>query len=350
MGDPVSRLFNLDHSGFCCRSASLRRLGERAKRTQHVSESILTAISGTPLVLFLIGLGLIFYLDAIPPLPTKLVKYPNALLAILFVWIAYLFFDRLMAELLRRYGGKVDLIASASGAIKTLYRAIILGFALVIILDQLKITITPLIASLGIGSLVIGLALQDTLSNFFSGISVWIDKPIRVGDYVKLEAGEGYVTHIGWRSTRIRLLSNKYLIVPNAKVVGSPITNYYLPELTWGVSVHIGVGYESDLEKVERVTIEVAKEVLRETEGGVKEFEPLVRFHTFGDYSIKLTATLQANEYANQYIIIHEFIKRLHRRYQSEGIEIPSSLQTLQLRSESSIKRPLADSDDNHKE
>lgn len=316
--------------------ALLSRIRKRAAKPEPYSEGILLPVLRMPLTLFFLAIGLSFFIDALPTLPSKIAKYPSALLIILFVLAAYLFLDRLMAEVLRRFGKKADFIASASGAIKTFFRALILGFAFLIILDRLKITITPFLASLGIGGLVVALALQDTLSNFFSGIYISIDKPIRIRDYVKLESGEGYVTHIGWRSTRFRMLSNNNLIIPNAKLLGNQITNFSLPDPEVSVVVQLGVSYQSDLEKVEKVTAEVAKEVLQETEGGVKDFEPFIRYNSFGDFSIKFSVFLRAKEFSNQFLIIHEFIKRLHRRYQSEGIEIPYPIQWVYTKSEES--------------
>jgi small-conductance mechanosensitive channel len=307
----------------------MRHLKRRAERTQNTFDDILTSILGAPLILFFLGLGLNFFMDAVP-IPPKWMKYSDALLIILFVLAGYLFLDQLMMEVLRRYSKKVDILASSAGVIKTLYRALILGFIFLIILDRLKITITPFLASLGIGGLVVALALQDTLANFFSGIYIFFDKPIRIGDYILLESGqEGYVAQIGWRSTRIRMLPNNIVIVPNAKLVSSQITNFYLPETEMAVLVQVGVSYESDLEKVESVTIEVAKEVLREVQGGVKEFEPFIRYHTFSDFSINFTVILRAKEYVDKYLITHEFIKRLHRRYRLEGIEIPFPIRTV---------------------
>jgi small-conductance mechanosensitive channel len=313
--------------------AVVRFLKKKAEQTQHTFDELLVSALGAPLVLFLIGVGLNSFLDAIPPLPKKWIKYSDALLIILFVLAGYLFLDRLMMEVLRRYSKKVDLVASSAGVIKTLYRALILGFVFLIILDRLKITITPFLASLGIGGLVVALALQDTLANFFSGVYIFFDKPIRIGDYISLESGqEGYVTQIGWRSTRIRMLPNNIVIVPNAKLVSSQITNFYLPETEMAVLVQVGVSYESDLEKVESVTIGVAKEVLQEVQGGVKEFEPFIRYHTFSDFSINFSVILRAKEYVDKYLVIHEFIKRLHRRYRLEGIEIPFPIRTIYVR------------------
>ena len=309
--------------------ALMRRLRKKGDESRQRSDNLLSSVLGTPLILFILVLGLKLFLDAIPSIPAKWDKYTDALFLILFALAVYLFVDRLMIEILRRYGKNLEIVTSSEGMVKAIYRSIILIFIILIILDSLKITITPFIASLGIGGVVIGLALQDTLSNFFSGIYIRLDKPIRIGDYVKLDPGEGYVAHVGWRSTRIRTLFNKYLILPNSKVTGSAITNFSLPGLECGFSVNVAVSYDSDLEKVERVTIEVAKEVLRETEGSVKEFQPSVGYNSFGDSGIKFSVNLQAREYINQYLIIHEFIKRLHKRYRSEGIEIPFPTRTI---------------------
>lgn len=305
---------------------------KKAEKIHKTFSEIVSSIVGLPLILLLIGIGFSIYIDNVPILP-KWTRYTYAILIIIFVLSGYLFIDRLMIEGLRRYSKKIDLIASSAGVIKTLYRIIVIGFISLIILDRLRITITPFLASLGIGGLVVALALQDTLANFFSGIYILFDKPIRIGDYIMLESGqEGYVQHIGWRSTRIRMLPNNILVIPNSKLVGSQITNFYLPETEMAVLVQVGVSYQSDLEKVEKVTIEVAKQVLQEVEGGVKEFEPFIRYHTFSDFSINFTVILRAKEYVYKYLITHEFMKRLHRRYQQEGIEIPFPIRTVYLK------------------
>ncbi|HEY2078359.1 MAG TPA: hypothetical protein VGH53_18685 [Streptosporangiaceae bacterium] len=90
----------------------------------------------------------------------------------------------------------------------------------------------------------------------------------------------------------------------------------------WTLRV-VGVAYDSDLDHVELVTCEVAREVMRTVEGGVPTHEPVVRFHAFGNSSIDFSVMLRTSEVTLQYVIVHEFIKRLHRRYREEGIEIP---------------------------
>jgi len=199
-------------------------------------------------------------------------------------------------------------------------------------LDTLGISITPLLASLGVGSVAVALALQDTLSNFFSGLYILIDRPMRPGDFVQLDPDtQGHVVKIGWRSTQVKLLSNNIVVIPNSKLAASQFTNFDLPEKETAVLVQAGVSYGSDLVKVERVTIEVAKKVLSEVQGGVTSFEPFIRYHTFGDSSINFTVILRAKHFTDNYLLKHEFIKALHARYRSENIEIPFPQRTIHM-------------------
>jgi small-conductance mechanosensitive channel len=89
------------------------------------------------------------------------------------------------------------------------------------------------------------------------------------------------------------MLPNNIIVVPNSKLVHSNITNYYLPEKELAVLVQVGVHYESDLEKVKRVTCDVAKEVLQTVASGVSSFEPFIRYHTFNQSSIDFTVILR---------------------------------------------------------
>ncbi|MBI2175906.1 mechanosensitive ion channel family protein [Candidatus Woesearchaeota archaeon] len=191
------------------------------------------------------------------------------------------------------------------------------------VLDQLNIKVTALVASLGVASLAVALALQDTLANFFAGIYVMADRPVRAGDFVRLENGEdGYVEEIGWRSTKVRTLPNNIIVIPNSKLAQSVITNYYLPSQETSFVVKCGVAYGSDLEKVEKVTVKVAKEVQQGVEGTTRGFEPFIRFNEFGDSNINFSIIMRVDEPVAKYLVLHELIKRVAKTYQKEGIEI----------------------------
>jgi small-conductance mechanosensitive channel len=205
-----------------------------------------------------------------------------------------------------------------------LSRILIGLIGLLVLLQNFGVSITPLLTALGVGGLAVALALQDTLSNFFAGLQIIATKKVKPGDFVRLESGEeGYVEDIDWRHTSIRQLRNNMVLVPNSKLVNSVLTNYYYPQQELSIIVEMGVSYSSDLRLVEEVTIEVAREVLRDVDGGVPEFEPFIRFHTFNDYRIDFSIILRVREFTDQYFLRHEFLKRLKDRYASEGIEIP---------------------------
>lgn len=240
-----------------------------------------------------------------------------------------LFLDRAVQEFINSYKGS-ELAFISKGILLGLLRGTVIGFGLLIFLDLIGISITPVLASLGIGSLAIGLALQDTLANFFAGIYITIDKPVREGDFIKLESGEeGYVVEVGWRSTRIQMLPNNILIIPNQKIISTIITNYYLPSPELAVLVEVGVHYQSDLNQVERVTVEVARQIMKTVPGAVPNFEPFIRYHTFGESSINFTVILRGKQFVDQYLIKHEFVKALAERYQKEKITIPYPIRTL---------------------
>src|SRR3989338_866787 len=246
-----------------------------------------------------------------------------------------LFIDRFLNALIRVYADKVEILKSSGGIARGFVRIAVMGMGALVLLDSFGVSITPIIASLGIGSLAVALALKPTLENLFSGIQIVADKPIQLGHFIKLESGEeGYVHKIGWRSTWIRMLPNNIVVIPNKMLVNSRVTNYYYPQKELAVLVEAGVHYASDLERVERVTIKVAREALKEVAGGVESFEPFIRYHTFGDFSIHFTVILRAREFVDQYLIKHEFIKRLHKRYAQEGIVIPYPIQAVNYKQE----------------
>ncbi len=197
--------------------------------------------------------------------------------------------------------------------------------AALIILDHFQIQITPIIAALGIGGLAVGLALQDSLSNFFAGMYIVTGSSLRIGDFIEIpsEKISGNIEDIGWRATRIRTTQNSTVIVPNSKISQSVVINTHLPDKEVGVNLECGVSYGStDLEKVERTTVEVAEKIQQNVPGAVKDFKPIVRFHTFGESNINFTVTMRAEEQTFRAQLVHEFIKALKARFDAEKIEI----------------------------
>lgn len=206
---------------------------------------------------------------------------------------------------------------------KNIVAIVIYVVGILIILSGLGVEVGPLVAGLGIGGLAVALALQDTLSNFFAGVYLTAEQPIRVGDFIEIsETEKGYVEEIGWRSTKIKTVENNILIIPNSKLANAVIKNYEVPESELAFWVPVGVSYKSELDKVEKIVVKVAKEVMK-VEGGVPDFEPYVRFKEFGESSINFNVGLKARTRSDMFRLRHEFIKKLKKAFDKEGIEIP---------------------------
>lgn len=304
----------------------LRRLAEKSAAAW--GEILTRSLRGL-IFLWVLLIGLAAALKTAPLRPglTRTLGQALIILAILSV-------TRFMARL--AVGYLVLGLSRASGFPISIFRnltaVLVYALGLLIILDYLKISVTPLITALGVGGLAVALALQDTLSNLFSGLHILATQKIRPGDYVKLDSGEeGYVRDITWRNTTIEALAGNLIIVPNNKLAAGILTNFDLPTSEAAILVDIGVAYKTDLRKCEEVIVDVAKEIMARVPGGVPGFTPFVRFHTFGDFAIQGTVILRGSKFVDRYLVKHEFVKSLHERFAREGIEIPFPTRTVHI-------------------
>lgn len=298
-------------------------------RAVHLGEDVVVALRG-PVVLWSVMLGV--YIAArvsmLPGVASDVGR--SVLLALLILSVAWSV-GKAIALVIRHRARSLGSLPAVN-LVGNLAQLTFLALGILVVLQSLGISITPLLTALGVGGLAVGLALQDTLANLFAGIHIIVSRQVRPGDFIRLESGEeGYVRDVTWRYTTIRQLPNNVTIVPNAKLASAIITNYYLPETELAVLVPVGVSYASDLSRVEAVTVAVGKEVMADVPGGVPTFEPFIRYNAFGDSSITFTVILRGREVVDQHLIRHEFIKRLHRRFQAEGIEIPFPIRTVHL-------------------
>ncbi|MBU1027233.1 MAG: mechanosensitive ion channel family protein [Candidatus Margulisbacteria bacterium] len=306
----------------------IRRL---VRKTPNKIDDIILAEAHFPFWLISIIVG--FYVVSITVgMPKAVQPFVSRFTELSVVFLVIYFFIRIIINIIRLAGEVNQGLRSLVPTFSRIANIFIFGAATMMVMDIFGISVTPILASLGIAGIAIGLAMQDTLSNFFAGIYILINQPVRNGDYIELENGlKGYIFHVGWRETRIKTLLNNYVVVPNSKLSQSIITNYNLPQSEMSCLVKVGVSYDSDLEEVEKVTLQVAKEVMKKVEGGVTSVLPLMRYHTFNDFSIDFTVVLTVSKFVDKYTIISEFIKALHKRYNKEGIVIPFPIRTIQM-------------------
>ena len=318
-------------AAFTLRHLLLRYIGRLAEKSATRWDDAFVAALRTPLTLNILasaGWVCVQYLR----LPPNWNQTIDQLTRVGLIFAFILFVDRFLREAVGLYQKRLDAMNLTQGFVRALLRIAVLILGTLVLLDTLHISITPFLASLGVGGLAVGLALQGTLSNFFAGLQIISTQPIRVGDFVRLQSGEeGYVAEIDWRATHIRTLPNSMVIVPNSKLADSVLINYDRPEKEMAVPVQVGVSYASDLIQVERVTLEVATEIQKTVSGAVPDFVPVLRFQAFESSSITLTVALRAQHFVDQYLMKHEFIKRLHARYKQVGIVIPWPVRTLDI-------------------
>jgi small-conductance mechanosensitive channel len=305
-------------------------LSRGARRTAtDIDDLILKAVQGPICLATALG-GAWLALRALP-LPGEMDAYLNRGWIVAATLLLVAVGLRMINSLTREVVQKSPTLAGASGIIRVVGRVVVLSLGGVMILQSLGIAVEPLIASLGIGSLAVGFALKDTLSNLFAGVYLFADRPLRVGDYVKIEGGEeGFVEAIGWRATRIRMLANNMIIVPNAKLSESILTNYDLPEPQMSVVLKIAVACDTDPTRLLQVLVEEAKAGIPEIPGLLADPEPIARFSPgFNDNTFEFSLIVWVSRYVDQYQVQSELRRKIFTRFHREGIHIPFQQQTI---------------------
>ncbi|MBR1886407.1 MAG: mechanosensitive ion channel family protein [Schwartzia sp.] len=329
---------------------AVTRRVKTAIREERYSDSsfmgvFLHSLKSLPTLLGLL-LGLYCAVNA-APVPQFAEEMAENIFFTLSAWMVATFLQRTLCQVIELRMGKGG--GYSNSLFLNLVSAVIYIVTFVLVLDFYGISVTPIITALGVGGMAVALGLQETMANIFAGMHILLTDQIRIGDHIRLENGaEGQITDITWRYARIHTVTNNVIVVPNNKLAASIITNYDMSADGAMIAsiedvafvVPLGVAYDSDLEQVERVTLEVARETLRRLDPSLNIAEgaptaPAVRFYNFGDSSIDFNVHLHTTTFRQQYVIRHEFIKALKKRYEEEGIEIPFPIRTVRMERES---------------
>jgi small-conductance mechanosensitive channel len=293
-----------------------------------------------PSILWSIVFGLwaaIVFADATERMSSRVSQPLSLALEVAVVLSVTITIANVLSTLIQRTSERRALGRPITGLGQSVARGVVYIVGLLVMLAALGIQITPILTALGVGGLAVALALQDTLSNLFAGIHLLADKPIRVGDYVKVaDTVEGHVEDIGWRSTRVRMEQNVVVTIPNKRVAESIITNYDLPEPGLAVLIRVGVDYTADPDLVERLLLDEATRAVGEVPGLRSEPAPSARLIPgFGDFSLDFTLTCHVKSYPDQFPVQHELRKRILRRLAAEGVPISVKV--------SEVRRPGAE-------
>jgi small-conductance mechanosensitive channel len=192
--------------------------------------------------------------------------------------------------------------------------------ALITVLQHFGVNVASLVVSLGVGSLAVGLAAQDTLANMFAGFTLLIDRPFRVGERIQLASGEvGDVDAIGMRSTLIKTPEETILVVPNSLLVKERLVNLSRPTRHLTTRGEVGVAYGSDLSRVK----EALREAALSSAHVDAERPPVVQLSRFGDFAVHFTVVFWAHDYLHQALARSEVAEAVYRALAAAGIEIP---------------------------
>ncbi len=300
-----------------------RVLSRLAKKTRIEADDMILAIVQKPVCNTIVFQG---FREAIPYLgfSERLSRYGDAFFAtaIIIFWmiggirLSSLFLDRSMVRIadITGIGGEIIPLA------KTLTKIVIIVTGFILILSAWRIDITPFLASAGIVGVAVALAAKETLSNFFGGVSIFVDKPYKLGDYIILESGErGEVVEIGVRSTRVKTRDDVVITIPNSIMAHSKIVNESVPVERYRVRIAVGVAYGSDVNKVEEI---LTQEAVKNAEV-VADPAPRARFRAFGASALEFELQCWIRDPANKGLVTHQLNKNIYNTFAEQGVTIP---------------------------
>jgi small-conductance mechanosensitive channel len=304
-------------------------LAQRLSRhTETELDNLIFQAVRRPISLLIMVLG--GYLAVVIPLdlPATQQDIVNALFTAAAIIAIILLIGRVLAVTLDWYIAGLDAARRGAGAhiIPMLRKLAVAGVYVIgglLVLEALGISVSPLIAGLGLGGLAVALAIQPTLSSVFAGTYIMTEGVISPGDYIELQGGvAGYVIEVSWRSTRIRTWENNLVVIPNATFATTIFTNYGGPTPPVNVYLTCGVSYESDLVQVEAISRDVMEDLLDKDPNGVKEYGAWFGFESFGESNVIFWLFVQARDRLASFELQSALIRDLQQRFAKESIVI----------------------------
>lgn len=260
------------------------------------------------------------------PFLDNLVAITESLLFIALIIILLVVSFRYVNVILDWYSEKIDandnrnLSGSLFPLLKKVFKIILFALAIVIVLAKFNVDISAFVVSLGVGSLAIALAAQETLSNMISGFIIMTDRPFRIGDRIRYADNQvGDVVDIGIRSTKILDFDNNIVIIPNNEIAKSRLVNITYPNSLTRVVVEVGVAYGTDIKKVKEILLKIANE----DPDCSKQIAPDVFFINFGTSSLDFRLVARTDDYRNAWAMQCRLREKIYEEFNKNNIEIP---------------------------
>ncbi len=264
----------------------------------------------------------------------QILDYLSIAFFLVLVFVLTRLISRLIEEMVEWYMDEVSAItqsnitATVAPMTTKIINIILFLIACIIVLDHFGINIGSLLVSLGVGSLAVALAAQETVANMIAGFVILVDQPFRVGDHIKLPSGdEGDVYQIGLRSTRILNVDNNLVIIPNGELVKSRITNFAFPEKAVRIVVEVNIAYGSDIDKAKKILLQLASR-----HADILSYPPPEVFlFNFGDSALQLRLVGQTANFMKKFHIETNLREEIYATFRAEQIEIPYPQRVIQV-------------------
>jgi len=306
----------------------------KVRVTETKWDDVLLSSFGKPLTILILAIPVYYGISQFILTPeglktVQMTELNKVLLVLLGSWILSAFIRSLMEAYGRKIiqttarGSKTDFTARFLGLADLLSVYIIWFIAFLMILNIYKVSLTPFLAGAGIAGIAVALAAQDMLGNFFGGAMIYADRPFKVGDRVRIGEHVGDVLDVGTRSTRIRTLDHELMTIPNSTVSTSIITNYALPDIKIKVRLKYFVSYNSDIEKVKQILLEIAHDASQNFDHVLENPAPEIFFLEFGEHRLDLMLIIWSNRYDRKWETRDYINIKVLQRFREENIEIP---------------------------
>jgi small-conductance mechanosensitive channel len=314
----------------------LRRLARVTE--SHIDDRIIDLLH-RPVFFTVIIFGVIHSIEIVKA-PERVVYYSNGMLytvlALLWTICVIKISNLLIESSIHRVRNLTGLSKELTPLIENMWTVLLIVGSTMLVLSIWEVNITPLLASAGIVGVAVALAAKDTLANFFGGISIFIDKPYKIGDYIVLDSGErGEVVNIGVRSTRIKTRDDILVTIPNSIIANTKIINESAPVPKFRIRIPVTVSYGTDVGSVEKILLDIS----RDNANVQDEPEARVRFRTFGESSLNFELLCWAKEPALRGMTIHEINTEIYSKFNETGIKFPFPHRTVYLREEKDWKK-----------
>jgi small-conductance mechanosensitive channel len=304
-----------------------------AKRTKTIVDDLIVERTKKPMVKLFVSFGLRFSINVLN-LPPLIDRISNHIFDSLMIIFSLIIISRVLSVIIQEWGHNFanETDTHVDEEILPLFiktsEIMIVIMCIIFILQRWNVDVTGLLAGVGIAGIAIGLAVKDSLSNIFGGVSLILDKTFRKGDVIKLDTGEtGKIFSVGLRSTKVMNFDGEMIIVPNSIMANTKIRNNMQPDLSVRVTIEFGTSYSSDPEKVKVLVTDI----LNKTPGVfITSDKPIkVWFIEMGDFALKFKAMFWVLDINVKYDVHQQAINNLFKGLNKAKINIPFPTQTL---------------------